>query len=111
VTKGKGETTRPHSEVLAPPSTGDPARVPSPRLGPFVIERELARGGMGIVYIARHEQLGRRVALKVMKTGSWPDPEDAERFRFEAQAAARLKHPNIVGLDSLSRSLPDRTLT
>ncbi|MCW8139232.1 MAG: serine/threonine protein kinase, partial [Planctomycetota bacterium] len=69
-----------------------------PRLGPFVVERELARGGMGVVYVARHEHLGRRVALKVMKAGAWADPEEAERFRFEAQAAARLKHPHIVGL-------------
>ncbi|MBX3472027.1 MAG: protein kinase [Planctomycetes bacterium] len=119
-----GETTRPYADVIPPPSPrwsapavsgGWPSQAPlarsssssgsqrlgaggPPRLGPFVVERELARGGMGVVYVARHEHLGRRVALKVMKAGAWADPEEADRFRFEAQAAARLKHPHIVGL-------------
>ncbi len=66
------------------------------RFGPYLIERELARGGMGVVHVARHVQLGRRVALKVLPAGA--HAEGAERFQLEAQAAARLKHPNIVGV-------------
>ncbi len=66
------------------------------QVGPYVVERELARGGMGVVHVARHAKLGRRVALKVLPAGA--RGEEAERFQLEAQAAARLKHPNIVGV-------------
>jgi serine/threonine protein kinase len=92
-----------HDAPAPSPPAARPTAATAQRLGPFVVERELARGGMGIVYVARHEQLGRRVALKVLKAGAWADPEEAERFRFEAQAAARLKHPSIVGLHEVGQ--------
>ena len=66
------------------------------RLGDFHVVRVIGRGGMGVVYEARQESLGRRVALKVMSPRSLPSPKSLERFRREAHAAARLHHTNIV---------------
>ncbi len=56
----------------------------------------LDRGGMGVVYRARHRRLRRRVALKMFETGRRPSPREILRFRTEAEAIARLQHPNIV---------------
>ncbi|MCP5120035.1 MAG: protein kinase, partial [bacterium] len=66
------------------------------RLGDFRIIRELGRGGMGIVYEAEQESLGRRVALKVLPRQLLLDPEQLERFEREARTAAGLHHTNIV---------------
>jgi WD40 repeat protein/tetratricopeptide (TPR) repeat protein len=57
---------------------------------------ELGQGGMGVVYAARQTSLGRLVALKMIKTGATSEPDERQRFRTEAEAAARLCHPNIV---------------
>ena len=75
----------------------DEASLPK-RVGPFTIERELGRGGMGVVYVATSAELGRRVALKVLREGPFADAEVRERFKIEAAATARLRHPNIVGI-------------
>jgi serine/threonine protein kinase len=72
------------------------AEPPPERLGEFRIVREVGRGGMGIVYEAVQEPLGRRVALKVLPAAVQLHPGYIERFRREAQAAARLHHTNIV---------------
>jgi len=66
------------------------------RLGDFRIVRELGRGGMGVVFEAIQESLGRRVALKVLAFHSQFDAERRERFVREAKAAAQLHHTNIV---------------
>src|SRR5438270_5269988 len=75
-----------------------PAAAPAlpDRLGDFRIVRELGRGGMGVVFEAVQESLGRPVALKVLAAHAQLDPVRRERFVREAQAAARLHHTNIV---------------
>lgn len=67
-----------------------------PKLADFEILGELGRGGMGIVYKARQLSANRTVALKVIRKDRLQHEESVRRFRREAQAAARLRHPNIV---------------
>src|SRR3954463_12511124 len=67
-------------------------------LGDFRLERELGRGGMGIVYLAEETNLGRWVALKVIAPDLAGDPEFRARFGREARIAAWLDHPNVVPL-------------
>ena len=73
--------------------------------GKYRIERPLGHGGMGAVYLAVHVALRRRFAVKVIHREHLNTPSFIERFRIEAQALGRLKHPNIVdvtdfGIDS-----------
>jgi hypothetical protein len=77
-----------------PPQPGGDA--PPTALGDFQIVREVARGGMGIVYEAVQLSLGRRVALKVLPFAATLDARQLQRFKNEAQAAALLHHTNIV---------------
>ena len=64
----------------------------------YEIEREIARGGMAEVYLARDQSLNRPVALKALFPEYAREPSFVERFRREAQAAANLNHPNIVAI-------------
>ncbi|RDI52957.1 serine/threonine-protein kinase [Nocardia mexicana] len=64
----------------------------------YVIERELGRGGMGSVFLAKHPRLPRRTALKVLNRELFSDAESRARFDREADLFARLDHPNIVAI-------------
>ncbi len=68
------------------------------RIGPYPIERELGRGGMGVVYLGRDTRLDRRVAIKVLPEAFALDPERLARFEREARVVASLNHPNIAGI-------------
>lgn len=68
------------------------------QIGPYKILKEIGRGGMGVVFAAIHESLGRQVAIKVMPTPLMDGETHVQRFRREAQAAARLHHTNIVSV-------------
>ncbi|HEV3165388.1 MAG TPA: serine/threonine-protein kinase, partial [Isosphaeraceae bacterium] len=90
-----GEGSGGSTESLA----GDGAVTVAPRLqrlGDYRILSQIGRGGMGVVYEAEQESLGRRVALKVLSAGALSDPQQVRRFEREARAAARLHHTNIV---------------
>ena len=73
----------------------DACPLPS-RIGQYTVIRELGQGGMGVVYLAEQAALKRLVALKVIRHGVNATPEEVARFRAEAEAVARLQHPNIV---------------
>jgi eukaryotic-like serine/threonine-protein kinase len=92
------EDVKPQSDLMTA-SGGQDFRggAPAPeRLGDFRILRELGRGGMGIVYKAEQESLGRHVALKVLAPGVARTPLILLRFLREARSAAQLHHTNIV---------------
>ncbi len=72
--------------------------------GKYRIEAPLGKGGMGSVYRARRLLIGDQVALKILQPDWVSDPEMLERFRREAQTAARLKHPNVVTIHDFGRT-------
>ncbi|HSG66379.1 MAG TPA: protein kinase, partial [Gammaproteobacteria bacterium] len=68
------------------------------RIGPYSVTRELGRGGMGVVYLARDARLDRDVAIKSIPEHLASEPARLERFEREARTLASLNHPNIAGI-------------
>ncbi len=68
----------------------------TPYFGDYFLIGKIAEGGMGEVWLARQESLNRRVALKLIKAGEFATPAEVQRFLIEAEAAAKLKHDNII---------------
>ena len=77
------------AQLTPPPEGGQPARI-----GPYAIVRKLGEGGMGVVYAARDQRLGRTIALKTMASLA-QDETARQRFWREARAAASVNHPNV----------------
>ena len=82
----------------------EPENLVGKTIGGYEIQRELGRGGMGVVYEAREESLNRIVALKVLAVKFSANPDFIRRFRREAQAAAALVHPNIVPIYAIGET-------
>ena len=84
------------------PKCGTRATVPIPpiehgtEIGGYVVQKELGKGAMGTVYLARHEAMDRNVALKVLSTTLGNDDEYTARFHKEVRFLGRLSHPNII---------------
>ena len=75
-------------------------------LSHYLIEAELGRGGMGIVYKARDTKLDREVAIKVLPSAALASADDRERFYREAKSAAALNHPNIAQVYQIDEAVP-----
>jgi eukaryotic-like serine/threonine-protein kinase len=90
------------------PSPDEPTplreRTDLPQIPGYEVEAVLGRGGMGIVFKARHLRLNRPVALKMALAGAYADPLDQARFQREAEAAAGMRHPNIVQVYDVGES-------
>ncbi len=87
-TEGAGARTLP---------SGPHGELPAPGVIPgYELIRELGRGGMGVVYLARQSGLGRLAAVKMILAGEFSRPRDRARLQAEAEAVARLDHPNLV---------------
>lgn len=80
-----GESSRTGADPVEPREIAD-----------YQIQGTLGRGGMGVVYRARHRTLGRTVALKMILNGDYAEPEALKRFVAEARAVAKLQHPGIM---------------
>ncbi len=90
------------------PSPDEPTPPPDgtnlPQVPGYEVEAVLGRGGMGIVFQARHLRLNRPVALKMVLAGAYADQLDRARFQREAEAAAGIRHPNIVQVYDVGES-------
>jgi eukaryotic-like serine/threonine-protein kinase len=86
------------SDTTATPMTTPVPDGPEPprEIASYEILREVGRGGMGVVYLARHRGLQRLVALKMILAGGFASDAQRQRFQREAELTARVQHPNIV---------------
>jgi serine/threonine protein kinase len=91
----------PAGNQLAALIADDRSLQPGRSIGPYTIVREIARGGMGQVYLATDDRLGRMVALKALSSDLLVDPSYRDRLRREARAAAGLTHPGICTIYAL----------
>ncbi len=77
---------------------------PGSFIGPYRIDREIGRGGMGVIFLAQDTRLGRPAAIKALPEDVAADPERMARFEREAKALASLTHPNVAGIYGLEES-------
>src|SRR5262245_51349443 len=90
------ERMNPDHTATGPVSRGSSGLRAGARLGRYEIVSLLGAGGMGEVYRARDERLGRDVAVKVLPRTSAEEPDRLRRFEAEARAASALNHPNVL---------------
>ncbi|MDX2473988.1 MAG: protein kinase [Candidatus Krumholzibacteria bacterium] len=83
---------------------------PGTTIGPYVVSREIGRGGMGVVYLANDPRLDRQVAIKVLPEHLAADPSRLERFEKEARVLAQVHHPNVAGILGLEEKDGQRFL-
>ena len=77
--------------------------------GKYLIERHIGEGGMGVVYLARHKAIGKRVAIKLLHGDAVKDPEVVERFKVEAQAASSIGSEHIIDITDFSEAVDGST--
>ena len=99
------------ASASAAPVRRSPIEPPPPaRIGHYTVQRELGRGGMGIVYLGRDETLDRFVALKALPGAVAADPARLARFLSEAKLLGALHHPNIASIHGIERAGDQRYL-
>jgi len=91
------------ADLLGPDRAAGMAEGSHRRLGPYVLLEQIGSGGMGTVYVARHELMGKTYALKVLPAALSGDPGFVARFRDEARVMAELRHPHIVQVHHMDR--------
>ncbi len=84
-------------------SAGPPNATPR-GVGPYLVEREIGRGGMGVVWLARDPRLDRSVAIKMLPAEFAADAERLARFSREAKLLAALNHPNVAGIHGIEET-------
>ena len=85
-------------------SSSQPSVPPPPFIGPYPVDRELGRGGMGVVYLARDPKLGRQVAIKVLPDAFTEDPVRLSRFEREARTLAAMNNRHIAMIFGLEQA-------
>jgi serine/threonine protein kinase len=94
------------TDVVSVPPVHDDDTLIGRDVGGYVIDGELGRGGMGVVFAATHPVIGKRAAIKVLKPSLSNNPATVERFLQEARSVNQIGHPNIVDIFAFG-ALPD----
>jgi serine/threonine protein kinase len=93
---GAGSPSLPGTRTYVPDLADAQSEHIGGRIGDYELLAEIARGGMGVVYKARHVRLGSLAAVKLIRSGEFAGEQEIQRFHTEARAAAQLSHPGIV---------------